>query len=103
MIRMYRYFLRIQALKIKSGISSNSDSWNYQLVRYVCFSNLSVVKDVIFLLSFGSLDHRYGPKYLIECLPYLTVLKFGMLFSVLKLYSRDYKYVSQICRYPYDI
>jgi len=52
--------------------------------------DLSVFKDVIFLLSFGSLDHRYGPKYLIECLPYLTVLKFGMLFSVLnKLYLRD--------------
>ena len=52
--------------------------------------DVSVFKDVVFLLSFGSLDHRYGPKYLIECLPYLTVLKFGMLFSVLKLYLRDF-------------
>ena len=51
--------------------------------------DVSVFKDVVFLLSFGSLDHRYGPKYLIECLPYLTVLKFGRLFSVLKLYLRD--------------
>ena len=51
--------------------------------------DVSVFKDVIFLLSFESLDHRYGPKYLIECLPYLTVLKFGMSFSVLKLYLRD--------------
>ena len=51
--------------------------------------DVSVFKDVIFLLSFGSLDHRYGPKDLIECLPYLTVLKFGMSFSVLKLYLRD--------------
>ena len=47
--------------------------------------------DVIFLISFVSLDHRYGWKYLIECLPYLpvTVLKFGILFSVLILYLRD--------------
>ena len=51
--------------------------------------DLNVVKDEIFLISFGSLDHRYGPKYLIECLPYLTVLKFGILFTVLKLYLRD--------------
>ena len=51
--------------------------------------DVSVFKDVVFLLSFGSLDHRYGPKYLIECLPYLTVLKFGTLFTVLKLYLKD--------------
>ena len=48
-----------------------------------------VILDVIFLISFRSLDHGYGPKYLIGCWPYLTVLKFGMLFSVLKLYLRD--------------
>ena len=48
--------------------------------------DLNVVKDEIFLIPFGILDHRYGPKYLIECLPYQTVLKFGILFSVLKLY-----------------
>ena len=32
--------------------------------------DLNIVKDETFLISFGSLDHRYGPKYLIECLPY---------------------------------
>ena len=51
--------------------------------------NVVIIKDEIFLISFLRLDHRYGPKYLIECLPYLTVLKLGILFSVLKLYLRD--------------
>ena len=60
-------------------------------VRIITSSAMFVfpILDVIFLISFISLDHRYGRKYLIECLPYLTVLKFGMLFSVLKLYLRD--------------
>ena len=64
------------------------------------------LNDEIFLISFGSLDRRFGPKCLIECLPYLTVLKFWILFSVLKLYFRDlvtnmsFKYVGNR---PYDI
>ena len=35
---------------------------------YVCFLilDLNVVKDEIFLISFGSLDHRHGPKYLTQ-------------------------------------
>ena len=53
------------------------------------FLDLNIVTDEIFLISFRSLDHRYGPKYLIKCLPYLKVLKFRILFSVLKLYLRD--------------
>ena len=48
--------------------------------------DLNVVKDEIFLISFGSLDHRYGRKYLIECLPYLTVLKFGISLNSIDLY-----------------
>ena len=46
------------------------------------------LNDEIFLIYFGSLDRRYSPKRLIECLPYLTVLEFWILFSVLKLYFR---------------
>ena len=55
------------------------------------FLDLNIVTDEIFLISFRSLDHRYGPKYLIlgKCLTYLKVLKFRILFSVLKLYLKD--------------
>ena len=38
--------------------------------------DLNVVKDEIqFLISLGSLHHRYGPKYLTECLPYLNLAR----------------------------
>ena len=38
---------------------------------------LKAVRDCAFLSVFVSLDHSSGPKYLTECLPYLTVLKRG--------------------------
>ena len=38
--------------------------------------DLNVVKDEIqFLISLGSLHHRYGLKYLTECLPYLNLAR----------------------------
>ena len=39
------------------------------------------LKDEIFLIRFGSLDRRFGPKCLIECLPYLTVLNLDIILS----------------------
>lgn len=39
------------------------------------------LNDEIFLISFGSLDRRYRPKCLIECLPYLTVLNVDIILS----------------------
>ena len=39
------------------------------------------LNDEIFLIPFGSLDRRFGPKCLIECLPYLTVLNLDIILS----------------------
>ena len=39
------------------------------------------LNDEIFLIPFGSLDRRFGPKCLIEYLPYLTVLNLDIILS----------------------
>ena len=39
------------------------------------------LNDEIFLISFGSLHRRYGPKCLIECLPYLAVLNLDIILG----------------------
>ena len=41
-------------------------------------SFINCLKDGRFLISTDSLFHNFGPRYLIECLPYVTVLKRDM-------------------------
>ena len=45
----------------------------------MCF--LNCLKDGRFLISTDCLFHNFGPRYLIECLPYVTVLKRDMVNS----------------------
>ena len=89
-IKIYRYYSLKNILCLYELQRKQSDphSLLIKFERSICLTNfLKGLRVLAFLVPRGRRRHSVGPRYLIECFPYFTVLKRGMTNSeFLRLY-----------------